>query len=205
MVPGSLDSTGGLWTATDGGGSPETEAGVGVNVDIGVEAAELLDWKFELHGLSKSTDGTLGFVPLVLAHGFKVLPPPNPRVVLVLDDSVRGVRVVGDRGRSGDDQALISSLLFSSPPPPGPPPSPEALANESLLRSLATPPYASCTTESAADAFVENRPHIDLTPVDENRSDEPARGEGGGFEANLLTRGDGERGMEEGEPGDPEV
>lgn len=157
-------------------------------------------------------DGALGLVPLVLAHGFKVLPPPKlgvldtdvEGIILAPGDSTTGVGT-GEIGRSGDAQALISSLLLSSPPPPGPPPSPGGPPpKDSLLRSLATPPYASCTTDNAADAFDENRPHIDLTPLEENKSDEAALGEGGGLELNLLTRGEGERGMED-DPADGDV
>ena len=100
----------------------------------------------------------------------------------------------GDSGRSGDDHALISSRLFSSPPlPSGPPAAPPS---ESLLRSFATPPYASCTTENAADAFEEKRPHMERTPTEDSRSDEVARGEGGGRGLSRLERGEGERGVD---------
>lgn len=37
-------------------------------------------------------------------------------------------------------------------------------------RSFATPTYASCTTDSAADAFEDNFPHTDLTPLFEKKS-----------------------------------
>lgn len=38
------------------------------------------------------------------------------------------------------------------------------------MKSFATPAYASWTTESAAEAFDENLPHIDLTPSEDRNS-----------------------------------
>jgi len=50
--------------------------------------------------------------------------------------------------------------------------SPSALPDdvESPLKSLVTPSYASCITENAAEAFDENFPQTDLTPLPPKRS-----------------------------------
>lgn len=45
-------------------------------------------------------------------------------------------------------------------------------------------------------AFDENRPHIERTPTEDKRSEELARGDGGGRGLARLVRGEGERGVE---------
>lgn len=142
----------------------------------------------------------MGRVPLVLAHGFRVLLVPNVEVAEVgvvpkYVVSAAGVKG-GEMGRSGAAQALISSLLFNSPPGPLLA-SDDVPPTDSLLKSFATPPYASCTTDNAAVAFDENRPHMERTPLEENRSVVAPRGEGEGRGLPLLVRGEGERGMDE--------
>jgi len=115
----------------------------------------------EFHGLSRYIDGTSGRA-LVVDHGFAVMVE-DPSVC-----AIPGLR--GDDGRrswrwSCSPHTPISSRVFSSPP------CPESLPpSERPLKSFATPPYASCTTESAAVAFDENFPHIERTLPEENRS-----------------------------------
>lgn len=124
--------------------------GEGGLADVGKElegAVDIDDELLEVQGLSRSTDGTLGFrFAFVVAQGFSALPAPKPNVpdekeveypgVLACDESVADAGG-GDSGLSGDDQVLISSLLFNSPPLASEPVPP---ARESLLKSLATPP-----------------------------------------------------------------
>lgn len=129
---------------TPDSGSTDSECGSGTGSD-GV-----------FHGFSRNIEGILGRA-FVVDHGLAALGPivygaPGPR---------------GDDGRrsccGSSPHTPISSRLFSSPPGVA---SVFPAFNESPFKSLA----ASCTTDRAADAFDEKRPHIERTPLLEKRS-----------------------------------
>jgi hypothetical protein len=108
----------------------------------------------------------------------------------LLDESDRESRPLRTGGDDdvGDDvgsspQALSVSLPRNSAVLPGDSLSPLPV----FLKSFATPTYASCTTENAAEAFEESFPQTDFTPLPDKNS--------GGF---MRTRLEEPKGFGEG-------
>lgn len=132
----------------------------------------------EPHGLSSSAG-----CGLEVAHGLVVPTDKDSRPRETEDvSSPQAVRV--SRPRSS---AVLTDDSLSLTPV--------------LRRSFATPTYASCTTERAAEALDDSFPHTDLTPLLERKS--------GGFVRARLGEnwvfGDGTRGGRIGEASEGEV
>lgn len=106
----------------------------------------------ELHGLSKDAS-TAERLPLTLAQGLvegpmvdacRACDEPSPQVPR--PSRLRNSDVLSDN-------------------------SPSPLADvDNPLKSFVMPPYVSCITENAADAFDESFPHTDFTPLFPKRS-----------------------------------